>query len=66
MVEYNSLMMLVGYDLLQYEDNKIAYTLGRHTNDYMTSFYSITPSGLLKMAGVEELLILIHGSNRNF
>ena len=30
---------------MQYEDNKIAYTLGRHTNDYMTSFYSITPSG---------------------
>jgi hypothetical protein len=23
----------------------IAYTLGRHTNDYMTSFYAHTPSG---------------------
>ena len=34
-----------GYDLLQYKDNAIAYTMGRHTNDYMTSFYSITPSG---------------------
>ena len=46
MVEYNSLDDVgQGYDLLQYEDNKIAYTLGRHTNDYMTSFYSITPSG---------------------
>ena len=31
--------------LLQYKDNAIAYTIGRHTNDYMTSFYSITPSG---------------------
>ena len=30
-----------GYDLLQYKDDAIAYTLGRHTNDYMTSFYSI-------------------------
>ena len=39
MVEYNSLDDVgQGYDLLQYEDNKIAYTLGRHTNDYMTSF----------------------------
>ena len=47
MVEYNSLDDVgQGYDLLQYEENKIAYTLGRHTNDYMTSFYSITPSGL--------------------
>ena len=46
MVEYNSLDDVgQGYDLLQYQDNKIAYTLGRHTNDYMTSFYSITPSG---------------------
>ncbi len=46
MIEYNSLDDVgQGYDLLQYEDNKIAYTLGRHTNDYMTSFYSITPSG---------------------
>ena len=34
-----------GYDLIQFEENAVAYTLGRHTNDYMTSFYSITPSG---------------------
>ena len=46
MVEYNSLDDVgQGYDLLQYKKDAIAYTLGRHTNDYMTSFYSNTPSG---------------------
>lgn len=34
-----------GYDLANQLDNKIAYTLGRHTNDYMTSFYVKSPSG---------------------
>lgn len=34
-----------GYDLAQLEDERIAYTLGRHTNDHMTSFYAHTPSG---------------------
>ena len=34
-----------GYDLAQVEENRIAYTLGRHTNDYMVSFYAHTPSG---------------------
>ncbi len=34
-----------GYDIAQAEDNRIAYTLGRHTNDHMTSFYAHTPSG---------------------
>lgn len=34
-----------GYDLAQLEDGRIAYTLGRHTNDHMTSFYSHSPSG---------------------
>ena len=34
-----------GYDLAQLEQDRIAYTLGRHTNDHMTSFYSHTPSG---------------------
>lgn len=34
-----------GYDLAQLEHDRIAYTLGRHTNDYMTSFYAHTPSG---------------------
>jgi 2,3-dihydroxybiphenyl 1,2-dioxygenase len=34
-----------GYDLAQLEDGRVAYTLGRHTNDHMTSFYTHTPSG---------------------
>ncbi|MEG3125957.1 VOC family protein [Sphingomonas sp. GB1N7] len=34
-----------GYDLAQLEEGRVAYTLGRHTNDHMTSFYSNTPSG---------------------
>ncbi|WP_315838462.1 VOC family protein [Bradyrhizobium prioriisuperbiae] len=34
-----------GYDLAQLDERRIAYTLGRHTNDHMTSFYVHTPSG---------------------
>src|SRR5580698_8659675 len=32
-----------GYDLAD-ADGKVATTLGRHTSDFMTSFYSMTPS----------------------
>ena len=35
------------YDLAMREEGRIATTLGRHTNDFMTSFYSRTPSGFL-------------------
>jgi 2,3-dihydroxybiphenyl 1,2-dioxygenase len=34
-----------GFDLAQMQEDRIAYTLGRHSNDYMTSFYVNTPSG---------------------
>ena len=34
-----------GYDIAQLEEGRIAFTLGRHTNDHVTSFYSHTPSG---------------------
>lgn len=34
-----------GYDLAQLDEGRLAYTLGRHTNDHMTSFYAHTPSG---------------------
>ena len=34
-----------GYDLALLEDGRVAYTLGRHTNDHMTSFYTHSPSG---------------------
>ncbi|WP_299354388.1 VOC family protein [uncultured Shimia sp.] len=46
MVEYQNLDdMGQGYDLACQGENGIAYTLGRHTNDYMTSFYANSPSG---------------------
>lgn len=33
-----------GYDIAQERSDGIAYTLGRHSNDYMMSFYANTPS----------------------
>jgi 2,3-dihydroxybiphenyl 1,2-dioxygenase len=48
MVELNSLDDVgQGYDLAQLEEERVAVTLGRHTNDYMTSFYARSPSGLM-------------------
>ena len=47
MIEFNSLDDVgQGYDLA-WESGKenIAFTLGRHTNDFMTSFYVKSPSG---------------------
>jgi catechol 2,3-dioxygenase-like lactoylglutathione lyase family enzyme len=35
-----------GYDIAQGE-NRVATTLGRHTSDYITSFYSWTPSNFM-------------------
>ena len=46
MVEYQNLDDVgQGYDIAEQMNNAIAYTLGRHTNDYMTSFYAKSPSG---------------------
>ena len=36
-----------GYDLALAEEGRIATTLGRHTNDFMTSFYARTPGGFM-------------------
>jgi hypothetical protein len=36
-----------GYDLAQAEPGRIATTLGRHTNDFITSFYARTPEDFL-------------------
>ena len=45
MVEYQNLDDVgQGYDIAQRNDG-VAYSLGRHTNDWMTSFYAHTPSG---------------------
>ncbi|MFK7751747.1 MAG: VOC family protein [Sedimentitalea sp.] len=46
MVELNSLDDVgQGYDLAQDQPDRVAYSLGRHTNDHMTSFYANSPSG---------------------
>ncbi len=36
-----------GYDLALEEPGRVATTLGRHTNDYMTSFYVRAPGGYM-------------------
>jgi len=39
------------YDLALGEEGRIGVTLGRHTNDFMTSFYSNSPSGFMVECG---------------
>jgi len=52
MVEYDNLDDVgQGYDLALTGMAEIAYTLGRHTNDYMTSYYAHTPSGFFVESG---------------
>jgi 2,3-dihydroxybiphenyl 1,2-dioxygenase len=36
-----------GYDIAQSEPGRVATTLGRHTSDFLTSFYSWTPSAFM-------------------
>jgi 2,3-dihydroxybiphenyl 1,2-dioxygenase len=36
-----------GYDLALGEEGRVAVTLGRHTSDFITSFYSWTPSAFM-------------------
>jgi 2,3-dihydroxybiphenyl 1,2-dioxygenase len=36
-----------GYDLAQTEPDAVRVTLGRHTNDFMTSFYAQSPGGFM-------------------
>ena len=52
MVEYMNLDDVgQGFDLAQLQPDRVAYTLGRHTNDYMTSYYANTPSGFFVESG---------------
>jgi 2,3-dihydroxybiphenyl 1,2-dioxygenase len=46
-----------GYDLAQLEPDRLAYTLGRHTNDHVTSFYTHSPSGFFVEYGWNGLVI---------
>lgn len=51
MVEYTNLDDVgQGLDLGQ-KAQRVAYTLGRHTNDWMTSWYAHTPSGFFVESG---------------
>ena len=46
MVEYQNLDDVgQGFDLAQQQEDRVAYTIGRHTNDFMTSYYANSPSG---------------------
>jgi 2,3-dihydroxybiphenyl 1,2-dioxygenase len=36
-----------GYDIAQSDPGRVAVTMGRHTNDYMTSFYTRSPGGFM-------------------
>ena len=40
-----------GYDVMVANDHKIGVTLGRHTNDLMTSFYVNSPSPFMVECG---------------
>ena len=52
MVEYENLDDVgQGYDLAMTGKAEVAYTLGRHTNDFMTSFYVHSPSGFFIESG---------------
>lgn len=46
MVEYQNLDDVgQGYDIASNDPGRVGYTMGRHTNDWMTSFYANSPSG---------------------
>lgn len=52
MIEYQHLDDVgQGFDLAQLEEDRVAYTLGRHCNDYMTSYYANSPSGFFVESG---------------
>jgi hypothetical protein len=52
MVEFFSLDDVgQGYDVALAEPERIGVTLGRHTNDFMTSFYARSPSSFLVECG---------------
>jgi len=46
-----------GYDLASGEEGRVGVTLGRHTSDFITSFYSFTPSAFMVEYGWGARLI---------
>lgn len=58
MVELNMLDDVgQGYDIAREQKDRVAYSLGRHTNDHMTSFYANSPSGFFVEYGWGGLTI---------
>jgi 2,3-dihydroxybiphenyl 1,2-dioxygenase len=52
-----------GYDIARAQADRVKVSLGRHNNDYMTSFYVQTPStSSSSMAGAGARWMLQHGS----
>ena len=39
------------YDIAMTQEDRVGVTLGRHTNDFMTSFYAKTPSSFMIECG---------------
>ncbi len=46
-----------GYDVVLQQQELLAYTMGRHSNDHITSFYSNSPSGFFVEYGWGGLVI---------
>ena len=44
-------MSASAYDIALSEPERVSVTLGRHTNDFMTSFYAKTPSSFMIECG---------------
>ena len=58
MVEYKNLDdMGHGLDIAVENEDRLAYTMGRHYNDQMMSYYSNTPSGFFVEAGWGGLVV---------
>ena len=58
MVELNMLDDVgQGYDIAREQKDRVAYSLGRHTNDHITSFYANSPSGFFVEYGWGGLTI---------
>jgi 2,3-dihydroxybiphenyl 1,2-dioxygenase len=58
MVEFQNLDDVgQGYDLANLEEGRVAYTLGRHINDLMTSYYAHSPSGFFVENGWGGMII---------
>src|SRR5690242_19172042 len=51
-----------GYDLAQLEEGRVAYTLARHTNDWMMSFYLHTTCTRHQASSSSTPIAIVRGS----